>query len=398
MKLPRKIIALLLVVSLMFVFVACQSGTETTSGTQSSSGTEAPIVKVPAEKIKIGFATFTTGSDAFRDLKKYYEYLAQTLNIEIVYSEAIGSAEKELNFIESCAAAGCVGIIAYYNIARATSAQLAIDKGMFYYGVAEEASVYDTFIKNDHYLGGYYYGANGEYETGYNMGKSLVDAGCKKLVYASGGADMGVKMFQDRQTGFYAAIDEAKSAGKDVEIVYDVKGWPNTPPFVSEQTAALGLEGVDGVASSFGIATWIQPIADIGKSDTIKLASNDALTATQLEPFASGQMVGLSAEYVSLWGMPIAMIINAVEGNMDCNRDAEGNAPRVPVSKWIITNNADFLEYYNIETSGIYAVNDKDILSLIKSYDPTASYEKLADLYATLNYTEIKARRAAQNK
>ena len=34
--------------------------------------------------------------------------------------------------------------------------QLCIDKGMYYFGVAEEPSVYDAFKDNPLYLGGWY--------------------------------------------------------------------------------------------------------------------------------------------------------------------------------------------------------------------------------------------------
>ena len=58
------------------------------------------------------------------------------------------------------------------------------------------------------------------------MAQALIDAGCKRLVYVSGGRDYGVQMFIDRSKGFMDAIDEAKAAGKDVELVADVAGWP----------------------------------------------------------------------------------------------------------------------------------------------------------------------------
>lgn len=396
MKLSRKIIALLLVISLMFVFGACQPGTETTV-TQNTAGSEtsAAAVKVPAEKVKIGFVTFTTGAEQYRGIKKYFEYLSQNLNIEFIYSEAIGSAEKELNFIESCASAGCIGIIGYYNVARATSIQLAIDKGMYYYGVAEENDVYNAFLNNDHYLGGNY-GGNAEYECGYEMGKALVDAGCKRLVYASGGADMGVQLFIDRQKGFKDALAEATAAGKDVQLVYDVKGWPNTPPYISEQTAALGIEGVDGVASSFGIATWLQPINDLGLADKIKLSSNDSLSETLVAPFAEGRMAGVSIEQTSVHGIAIAIMINAYQGNLDITRNEEGNAPRIPLARWVATSNDEYQAYYNIETDGTWAVNAADVLSLIKSYDSTATYQKMIDLIIHISIDDIKARRAIQ--
>ena len=51
---------------------------------------------------------------------------------------------------------------------------------MYYFGTAEEDSVYEVFKDNPYYLGGYYL-AGADEESGYAMGKALVEAGYKTI-------------------------------------------------------------------------------------------------------------------------------------------------------------------------------------------------------------------------
>lgn len=349
----------------------------------------------PKETIKIGLVTFDTSAEQFMSIQNYYKYLEKTFNIQMYYSETIDSAEGELAFIESCASAGCQAIIGYYNVARTESVQLAIDKGMYYFGAVEEDEVYEAFKDNDYYLGGYYYN-NGEYQCGYDMAKGLIDAGCKKLIYVSGGRDFGVKMFIDRSEGFYAAVDDAVADGKSVEVVYDVSGWPGTDSYSADQTAALSTDA-DGVACSFGAATWLQPIANAGKSDSIKVAANDVLSEMYIEPFESGMMACLTVEMPGMFGVAIPMIVNAVDGNLDCIRD-NGKAPRIPLEKWVITDAEVYNSYYTIETDGIWTFNAADWLTTVKGYNEEATYESLCELYNATSPEEITARREAQGE
>ncbi|MGB4657703.1 MAG: hypothetical protein WBI07_00815 [Mobilitalea sp.] len=410
MKQGKKILALALAVVMVFSLAGCStSNSDNTSGSNTAEvtkaaedtaveATTAPVQEVlegkyPAETIKIGFVTFDTTADQFISVKKYYEYLAETLNIEVMYSESIDSAEAELAFIESCASAGCKAIVGYYNVARTESIQLAIDKGMYYVGVAEEDEVYEAFKDNEYYLGGYYLG-NGDYDLGYELGTSLADSGCKSVVYVSGGRDFGIKMFIDRSEGFYAAIADAQANGSDIVIAYDVSGWPGTDSYSADQAAALDMD-IDGVGCSFGAATWLQPIENVGKTDTIKIASNDVLSEMYASSFEAGSLVCLTVEMPGMFGLAVPLIINAVEGNNDNIRD-NGAAPRVPMKRWVIKSADEFNAYYEIETTGIWTYNAADVLSVIKGYNPDASFESLCALYAANSIEEIEARRAAE--
>jgi len=205
----KKLMALIVLFAMVLSLVACAGSGATTARPpprpplqlkQLQQKTEAPTTALPldgtwpAEKVKIGFIAYDTTDEQFLSIQQYYGYLAQFFNFEIISSESIASPEDELKFIENCAAAGCKAIIGYYNASGAQAAQLTIDKGMYYWGGADVAAIYDKMMAQDQYLGSYS-GGNSNYEAGYNIAQSLIAAGCEKLVYTSGGRDFGVDFF-----------------------------------------------------------------------------------------------------------------------------------------------------------------------------------------------------------
>ena len=221
----KKLLALVLSAALVLSMTACSSksaeestttATPTESAAQDAAATQAPETSAvtldkswPAEKVLIGFECFDTTDDQFLAIQKYYEYLEQYFNFDVMYSESIASAEDELKFIENCASAGAKAVIGYYNVSGAEAVQLCADKGMYYWGGADKAIIYDKFADNEYYLGGYD-GGNADYDAGYAMAKALIDQGSEKLIYTSGGRDFGIDFFIDRSEGFYAAVEESE--------------------------------------------------------------------------------------------------------------------------------------------------------------------------------------------
>jgi hypothetical protein len=336
--------------------------------------------------------TFDSAGDQFLAIQSYLAYLEEFLNIEMVYSESLDSAEGELAFIESCAAAGCKGIVGYYNVARNEAVQLSIDKGMFYYGVAEEDVVYEAFKGNPMYLGGIYAG-NADYQSGYDLGKSIIDAGCSKLIYCAGGRDFGVKMFIDRADGFYAAVEEAKAAGKAVEVVKDISGWPGTDAFSSEQAAAMDMD-FDAIVSSFACGMWIQPIMNANKMGQVKLAAVDSLVPDFVDLFGAGLMHAFSYEPNAQLALGVPMVVNAVTGNTI--RDNAGQAPRFTANRLLIASAEDYAAYVGLENGGGWMIDGLDVMSMIKGYNPDASYDQIVALINALSVEEISARHSGR--
>ncbi len=263
---------------------------------------------------------------------------------------------------------------------------------MYYYGVAEEDVVYDAFKDNEMYLGGIYAG-NADYQSGYDLGKSVIDAGCTKLIFCAGGRDFGVKMFIDRADGFYAAVEEAKAAGAQVEVVKDISGWPGTDAFSSEQAAAMDMD-FDAIVSSFACGMWIQPIMNANKMGQVKLAAVDSLVPDFVELWNAGLMYAFSYEPNAHLALGVPMIVNAVTGNVI--RDNNGQAPRFISNRLLIASPADFAAYVEFENGGSRMLNGLDIMTTIKGYNPDANFDGIVELINALSVDEINARRAAQ--
>jgi hypothetical protein len=379
----------------ILVLVGCLLVLSLAVGFAGCGGGDSGAPNYPKETVKIGFVAFDPTAEQFLAVKSYFDYLKTKINIDVIYSEAIGNAEGELAFIESCAAAGAKAIIGYFNVARVASVQLCIDKGMYYFGVAEEPSVYDAFKDNPLYLGGWY-SETADYDSGNVMAQALIDAGCKRLVYVSGGRDYGVQMFIDRSKGFMDAIAAAQAAGKDVQLVADVAGWPELGTYAPAQNDAIA-KGFDGLGCSFGAATWYQALSNAGMSETVKIAAIDAFSDLTKAAWQNGQMVNSVIEITSMFGMGVPLLLNSLDGNADVAR-VNGQAPRVDTKRWIVTSAEQYNALSAIETGGVWCWDAADVLSVVKSQNPDATFEALQALYLANSVEDIEARRAAEAK
>lgn len=344
--------------------------------------------RYPAETVKIGFETFTTTDEQFLSIQSYLEYLTQFFNMEILYSEALDSAEGELAFIEQCAAAGCQAVIGYYNVSNEEALKKCEELGMYYWGNGNNSGIVEYGNTCPYYLGSFYVG-NADYEYGYGCVKALADAGCKKIILVSGGASFGVEMFIDRRDGAMAAAEEL-----GLEVVYEVPGWPGTEEFSAHQSNALATDA-DGIASMLTALMWIQPLNTAGKFGQVKVAAVDTLNETVVEMFGAGMYVGAAAEITEVFGMSIPMILNAVAGYGDKQRNADGTAPLVDASWWLVTNVEDAGYFASVQGGeNGWAIEGKDVQNMLYDFNPDLTLEDISAVYCAMSAEEIQARKA----
>lgn len=411
----KKIIALLLAMLMMFGLVACGGSAEsesaaTTEETTTASETaeaaeetettteeaesEGPALsadgRYPAETVKIGFETFTTTDDQFLTIQNYFDYLDDFFNIEIIYSEALDSAEGEIAFIEQCAAAGCKAIIGYYNVSNEEVVKLCEEKGMYYFGNGNNSAIVEYGNGSDAYLGSFYY-ENGaaDYNFGYGCVEALAKAGCEKIILVSGGASFGVEMFIDRKAGAEAAAEDF-----GLEIVYEVPGWPGTEDFSAHQTNALATDA-DGIASMLTALMWIQPLNVAGKFGEIKVAAVDVLSETVVEMFGAGMYVGTSTEVTEIFGLSIPMILNAVAGYGEQQRNEDGTAPLIDCSWWLVSGVEEAAFYSSVQGGeNGWAITIDDMKTVLYDFNPDLTLDDMSALYSALTMEEIQARHA----
>jgi hypothetical protein len=396
MKVSLKLLKVLFVIATVASLAACAPAASTEavpaeaaveSAASAPGEAAATDGRYPAETVKICVETFDPADTQYMDVQAYFESLAENVfNVEYIFSEKIESAEQELQFIENCAAAGGKGLIAYYNVSKGQAVAQAADLGIYYWGIAEEQDVYAEYKDNPYYLGSVILG-NGDYDGMYAVTKALLEQGKTKLIYANGGADFGITMFVNRRLGFQAAVDEAKAAGADVTVT-EVPGFPNEAWFAAQGAALAG--DVDAVIGSFGADVWVQPIAAAGKAGTVSVGSFGGITDFYKQTFADGSVSAIAAEPTERFGIAVAQIVNAVDGNADALKE-NGMATNTPQSLWIVTNPEAFTTLYDYEKGDGRAHYSTELVNLVKNLNPEASAATLQELIAAYSLESLLA-------
>jgi hypothetical protein len=355
-----------------------------------AAATEAPASLLtaeglyPVEKVKICVETFDPADTQYMDVQDYFKFLSENVfNVEFVYSEKIESAEQELQFIENCGAAGAKGFIAYYNVSKGQAVAKAAELGIYYWGIGEETDVYEEYKTNPYYLGSVING-NGDYDGMYGVTKALLAQGKTKLIYANGGADFGIAMFINRQAGFQAAVDEATAAGATITVNV-VPGFPNESWFAAQGAALAG--DVDGVVGSFGADVWVQPIAASGKIG-VPVVSFGAMNDFYKQTFNDGSVAAIAAEPTERFGIAVAQIINAVDGNADALKE-NGMATNAPQMLWVVTDAQTFTTLYDFEKGDGRKQFSAKLVDLVVKLNPNANVDTLKTLVADYSLEAI---------
>jgi len=381
----KKFLALILALAMVLSLAACGSAP---ADDGDAAATDEPI--------KIGFVNYDPTAEQYLVLSDYFDYLAETFNIEIMASEALNSAEGELAFIDACAAAGCKAVYGYYNVSNEQALLKCAEYGMYYFGQGANLAITENpeLMNNEYYLGSFYVGP-ADYNYGYACIEMLVEAGCKKIAGVSGGKNFGVQMFIDRWQGAMDAIEDYQAQGVDVELVYEVPGFPGTDgAFEAGQTEVLSMDGVDGLYSTLTALMWIKPMQDAGKFGQIKVAAaGETMSEGAIGMFGAGFYVGTATEIIDVFGMGVPLVINAVNGTPI--READGSAPLIDAGWWQVTN-VEEAGYYGSIQGGEngWVFSAEDLSNLLVSNNPDVTVDDYRALYTAVTAAEIQARHA----
>jgi hypothetical protein len=392
MKATKKVLFVLLTLVMVFTLFACSPAASatvapTTAATSAPAATNAsPTIasstgatagsRYPASNVKICVETFDPTDSQYQSVQSYLKWLSENIfNVSYIYSEKIDSAEQEMQFVENCGAAGAKGFIAYYNVSKGQVVEKATQLKMYYWGVAEEKEVYDAYKSNPYYLGSVILG-NGDYDGMNAVTKAILAQGKTKLVYASGGANFGVAMFINRKAGFDAAVKEATDKGAKI-TVKEVPGFPDEAWFAAQAAALSG--DVDAVLGSFGAEVWVQPVATAGKQGKLAIGSFGGILDFYKQTVNGGLVSAIAAEPSERFGIAVAQIVNAVDGNADALKE-NGLATNAQQKLWIVTSPDQFNKLWEYEQGSGRMEYSKKLTQLVKKINPNASAATLKEL------------------
>jgi hypothetical protein len=152
----------------------------------------------------------------------------------------------------------------------------------------------------------------------------------------------------------------------------------------------------DGLAGTLTSLMWIQPMQVAGKFGQIKVATVDTVSNVVVDMMGAGMYVGVVAEIPEAFGMAVPMIINAVTGYGDQQRNSDGSAAQIEAGYWEINSVEEagyLLSISNAE--GGYAFSIDDVKTVLGAYNPDFTVEDMNALYAAVSVEEIQARKAA---
>ena len=392
MKKAKKIIALLLALTMMLAMTSCAQKTE------------------EQEHIhKIGVIVYDLKDEQVQAFREYMEgYLGENFSdVDFLYSAGVTTDVEEMEFLNNAIAAGVEGIIAFNSFDLEKEVSLCASHGVYYLRPSSTTDPED-FAKvedNPYFLGYFGPGNEMEYEAGYDMGAYFAKEQISDSYFLlSGGAGTNV-MHEQRAEGMLDALQEAygvqfdqsstelASASEPVSVeagnlkVTVFPGYIGVPD-VGQQAVAEFEKDQAGVVMS---TIPVQSIADsLGNAS---LGTVDCYTEANGKLFKNGNLKYLCGKYESIIGPACAAIYNAVTGYSEDFRE-DGKAFAIQQGFWTSTDYQDFKEKYEL-SSGITlnAYSYEDLLEVCKAHNPNATLDDLKELAGAWDFDSAVQRR-----
>ena len=392
MKKAKKIIALLLALTMMLAMTSCAQKTE------------------EREHIhKIGVIVYDLKDEQVQAFREYMEgYLGENFSdVDFLYSAGVTTDVEEMEFLNNAIAAGVEGIIAFNSFDLEKEVSFCASHGVYYLRPSSTTDPED-FAKvedNPYFLGYFGPGNEMEYQAGYDMAAYFAkEQITDNYLLLSGGAGTNV-MHEQRAEGMLDALQEAygvqfdqsstelASASEPVSVeagnlkVTVFPGYIGVPD-VGQQAVAEFEKDQAGVVMS---TIPVQAIADsLGNAS---LGTVDCYTETNGKLFKNGNLKYLCGKYESIIGPAFAAMYNAVTGYSEDFRE-DGKAFAIQQGFWTSTDYQDFQEKYEL-SSGITlnAYSYEDLLEVCKAHNPNATLDDLKELAGAWDFDSAVQRR-----
>lgn len=317
MSMKKKIIAILLALSMLAVpLTACsKNGTDNTASTGSGGS---------SSKIKIGVSIWSSTDVLGSQCKKIIDAAASALGVQVMYVDQGHVSEKVTASVETLCAAGCKGIIICNSAdSEMTSAintcnQANVYLAQFFRIISKDNSpqIYSLAQSSKYYIGAVH---EDEITNGYNLANILIKKGDRFICLE--GWTVGDATFLGRWQGYKKAVNEWNAAHPNDKVTMTEPVYANTS---SEEGATVTKSFMNSypkmdaliVAGGGGdpLVGSIGAIKNAGRTGKIDVVSTDFLPDLG-QQLASGGMTAESGGHFCDPLFAFMMVYNAVKGN-----------------------------------------------------------------------------------
>ena len=381
----KKILALLLALTMVFTLAACGAGGEDdvvgSEVKDFTGGTDSEIVnkdELPDFKIAFSYATFTDKlGGQFRDS---LQYLGDNFNVEMVFFEA-GSGDDQITNMESTLAAGDIdGVITV----GASPALVAVSNkygvphicACGYPSLEEEVTGCAAY---DNFLGGV---IDDDVWAGTKAIEALYDAGCRNICF-SGLTQGMVKSHDDRAN----AMREVVASHDDLNLLADSYTMGENADDVASFHASFPQ--MDGIGfSAIGDAIYLALESEGMTDGSVKIAGVDISSQTGIY-FQNGVQVWTCGGQYGTAMVAWAILYNyLIDGTVIIPDPAE------PIIRQYIeiTSYEDYVDYVNYVENSLPVYSVDEIAEMIHYFNEDITYQDFLDEATNYSLDDIKTR------
>ncbi len=357
----------------------------------SSSGTSA-VAAVTGEKsshpedgtdpIEIAYVLYSWSDDQGVYLEDYLNYLTDNFNVDI---ECVSyeSTEDLVDQVESLCSKGVDGIIVASDDAFQSWAQICEDNGVWCsisLGRLSDEDDREFAAGLDYYLG-----SCGNYDysfLGEEYANFIIDQGYESVLIAAPSEGL-----QDQADQMVAAtVSTLENSDVEFEVVRSTWG-----DMFGSIAASLASTEFDAIYCPLSLMSFGVP--QIYSNDLVgqTVVMGHGLDESMSDCIEAGIVTMFSDNLTTSAGYNVALIINAVEGNMYPDFPT-GEAVNVVSPTFIIQGGDDFAvytEYVRNYDDPVYYISAAAVENMILSYNADATFEETRDYLEGLNIDNL---------
>lgn len=343
---------------------------------------------VAEEPIKIGVSIWGVTDNQGALCKKYLDYAAEALGVELVYAIHGSEADAVVNATENLIQSGVQGIIVcnYSDGEMISSIDICEEAGVYltqFFRTINDEELKEYVDASPFFAGRVY---EDEHSTGYRLGTIMAEKGVTDVCIIS--YNHGDAAAEKRYAGYIDAFEEnginVLAEQWEIRTSEDAAAAMNT--FMAAYPECNGV-AVVGVTESLGGV--ISAIEAQGRTGEFVVVSTDFIVTLE-EDMEAGRISAMSGGHEMDPVYSLLLCYNAITGAI-----SEEEMPVELIYPMVmVTETEDVRNYFTYFEGDIPALDADEIRALTRTYNPEFSLADLQESIANISIEDVMERHA----